>query len=95
MTKSELVMAVASAAIPDGDPRLDAAAEALAGRKAEASTVVSLRLFKMGEASKETGLSRCTLWRAIRDGRIKTVELRRGSRRIPQSELERFIRGAA
>jgi excisionase family DNA binding protein len=50
----------------------------------------SLRLYKMGEAAKVTGLSRTTLWRALRDGRIKAVEIRPGLLRIPESELRRI-----
>ena len=50
-----------------------------------------LRLFRMGAAAKETGLSRTTLWRAIREGRLKTVEVRKGSRRIPESALLAFV----
>lgn len=49
-----------------------------------------LRLLRMGQAAKETGLSRCTLWRAIRDRRLKAVEIGKGSFRIPESELRRF-----
>ena len=53
----------------------------------------SLRLFRMGQAAAKTGISRSSLWRAIRDGRIRTVEIRRGSRRIAESELRRFVEG--
>jgi len=52
-----------------------------------------LRLLRMGEAARETGLSRTTLWRAIGEGRLQTVEVRRGSRRIPEAELRRFVEG--
>ncbi len=55
----------------------------------------SLRLFRMGDAAKEVGLSRCTLWRAIREGRIKTVQIRKDSHRIPEAELRRFVSGGA
>jgi len=53
----------------------------------------SLRLYRMGEAAELTGLSRCTLWRAVKDGRLRAVEIRKGSRRIPEVELCRFARG--
>ena len=87
MSKSELFVSLAQ--IPEGDPRLDRIAAALAGTP-EPAPPVSIRLLKMGQAAAETGLSRCTLWRAIKDGRIKAVEIRRGSHRIPLSELQRF-----
>jgi len=53
----------------------------------------SLRLFRTGEAAEKTGLSRTTLWRAIRDGNLKAVEVRKGSLRIAESELRRFVEG--
>ena len=52
-----------------------------------------LRLLKFQEASNETGLSRVTIWRAVRDGHLKAVEIREGSRRIPLAELQRFVTG--
>jgi excisionase family DNA binding protein len=90
MSKSDLFVSLAQ--IPDGDPRLDAINAVLAG-KTEAKPPASIRLLRMGQAAAETGLSRCTIWRAIREGRIKTVEIRRGSHRISLSELQRFCRG--
>lgn len=53
----------------------------------------SLRLYRMGEAAEKTGLSRTTLWRCIKAGRIQTVEVREGSLRIPEDELRRFVAG--
>ena len=50
-----------------------------------------LRLYSMGEAAADTGLSRTTLWRAIREGRLQVVEIRKGSLRIPEIELRRFV----
>ena len=65
---------------------------ALAGKEPETERP-SLRLLRMGEAARETGLSRCTLWRAIKDGRLRAVEVRKGSHRIPEAELRRFVEG--
>jgi len=53
----------------------------------------SLRLYRMGEAARETSISRATLWRAISEGRLRAVEVRKGSRRIPEAELRRFVEG--
>jgi len=53
----------------------------------------SFRLYRMGEAVSASGLSRSTLHRCIRDGRIKAVEVRAGSFRIPEAELLRFTQG--
>ena len=90
MSKSELFVSLAQ--VPEGDPRLAAVSAVLAG-KPEPEPPASMRLLRMGEAAAETGLSRCTIWRAIREGRIKAVEIRRGSHRISLSELQRFCRG--
>jgi len=56
---------------------------------------VPLRLLRMKTAAAETSLSRSTLWRAIREGRLKAVEIRKGSFRIPEAELRRFVEGKA
>ena len=77
------------AATPDQLAAVDAA---LAG-KIQQSEKPGLRLFRMTEAAEATGLSRCTLWRAIQDGRLRAVEIRKGSRRIPEAELVRFAGG--
>jgi excisionase family DNA binding protein len=72
--------------------QLAAVDAALAGRQ-ESERPSSLRLFRMGQAAKETTLSRCTIWRAIREGRLKAIEVRKGSLRIPEDELRRFVEG--
>ena len=51
----------------------------------------SLRLYRMGEAAAELRISRVSLWRCISEGRIKAVEIRKGSHRIPAEELRRFV----
>ena len=51
----------------------------------------SLRLFRMGEAARETGLSRQSIWRAISENRLAAVEIRKGHRRIPEDALRRFV----
>ena len=53
------------------------------------------RLLTLTECSKQTGLSRPTLWRARKDGRLVTVEVRAGRHRVPLPELRRFAGGAA
>ena len=70
---------------PDLLERVDAV---LAGRVEQ--TIDDVRLHQMGKAADRLGISKTTLWRAIKDNRIRTVEVRRGSRRIPESELRRF-----
>jgi excisionase family DNA binding protein len=67
--------------------------ETVMNQQTEPAVPPCLRLLKMGEAARETGLSRPTLWRAIRDGHLHAVEIREGSRRIPLAELQRFVTG--
>jgi excisionase family DNA binding protein len=55
----------------------------------------SLRLYRLCDAAKELGISRTTLWRAIRDGRLRVVEIRDGAKRIPEAELMKFAGVAA
>lgn len=88
--KSMLLVTVAG--LPDGDPRLPRLAAILAGRS-EPDERPNMRLMRMGQAARETGLSRVTLWRAIREGRLRSVEVRAGSRRVPEAELRRFVEG--
>lgn len=73
--------------------RLAAVDAALTGKPPEPPRPPSLRLYRMGEAARETGISRATLWRAIRDGRLRAVEVRAGSHRIPEIELRRLVMG--
>lgn len=92
MSKSDLLVTLAT--LPDGDARLEAVASALSGQSTS-ERPQSLKLMRMCQAADATGLSRTTLYRAIRDGRLKAVEVRAGSFRIPESELQRFTQGKA
>ena len=90
MSKSELLVALAQ--LPDKDARLDRIAAEIAGQE-ERERPASLRLFRPGEAAKALQVSRATLWRMCKEGRIRGVELRRGSVRFPESELARLVEG--
>ena len=72
---------------------LEAVDSVLEGKRDEPP--VSLRLYRMGEAAKAINTSRTTLWRAIRDGSLMTIEIRKGSHRISSAELIRFANGGA
>ena len=50
-------------------------------------------LLRPGEAARYLGISRTTLWRLAREGRLERVEIRRGSYRFRKSELQRFAHG--
>lgn len=64
---------------------------ALAGQYPSAQH--SMRLLRIGEAAKMTGLSRVTLWRLCREGHLRTVKVRKGSHRIPESVLRDLVEG--
>lgn len=55
----------------------------------------SMRLLRPGEFAKRSGLSRCTVWRMCEEKKLRTVEIRKGSRRIPEAELIRLVGGRA
>lgn len=52
---------------------------------------VDTRLLSFREASEKLGISRQTLWRMINEGKIPTIEIRRGSRRVPAAALVDFV----
>ncbi len=54
------------------------------------------RLLSIAQAARALNLSRTTVWRLLRDGRLPCVELRPGSRRIPSAAVTEFAkRGVA
>jgi excisionase family DNA binding protein len=78
------------AATPEQLARVDAA---LTGA-GENKTPVSLRTYPLRKAALEIGVSRSTLWRAIKAGTLATVKIRR-AHRISEIELRRFVEGGA
>ena len=52
-------------------------------------------LMKMGEAAKYLGVSRGTLWRMTRDGRLKQVEVMPGSFRVRRQDIEKIAASGA
>ena len=87
--KSKLLVSVAT--LPENDARLDRLAAIMAGEERERPE--SLRLLRPGEFAERSGLSRCSVWRMCKEGRLRTVEIRKGSHRIPESELVRLVEG--
>lgn len=49
------------------------------------------RLLMMGDAAKELNVSRATVYRLIKEGRLPTVELRAGTLRIPSQAITDFV----
>jgi excisionase family DNA binding protein len=89
-SKSDFLVKVAG--LSDDDPQLHRLYEVLDEDNTK-RTLDSTRLLTMKAAAAGLNLSRTTIWRAIKEGRIRAVEIRRGSRRVPESELRRFSRG--
>jgi len=50
-------------------------------------------LLGMGEGARFLGVSRATLWRMIRDGRLGRVEVLPGSFRVRRTDLEAIAAG--
>ena len=50
-------------------------------------------LFSIGAASKLLGISRVTLWRVLREGKIKRVELFPGAFRVTREDIESLLAG--
>ena len=48
------------------------------------------RLLSIAQAARALNVSRTTVWRLLRDGRIPVVELRPGSRRVPSQAVTEF-----
>lgn len=91
MNKSELAVAVLN--LKDDDPILAAVDAALHGRPLP-ERPATLRLFLLGDAARALQVSRPTLNRMIDEGRVKTVEIRTGVKRVAESELLRLVGGA-
>jgi len=76
------------AATPDTLLRVD---QILSGEPIETPTEpTDRRLLSIAQAALALNVSRTTIWRLLRDGRLPTVELRPGSRRIPSAAITAF-----
>ena len=54
---------------------------------------VSVKLYTLSAAARKTGMSRATIWRMVKAGTLRTVNIRENARRIAESELVRIARG--
>jgi excisionase family DNA binding protein len=92
MSKSDLITTIAG--LPDSDPRLARLAEVLSG-KTPADRPSSLRLLRVCDFARHSGLSRSTVNRMIAEKRLKSVRVRDGgSPRIPETELLQILKEA-
>lgn len=51
------------------------------------------KLYKFSEVSRILGISRMTLWRMVKQGKIDTVRTSGGNRRIPGPAIHKYISG--
>jgi excisionase family DNA binding protein len=89
MSKEELIGKVLSAT-PE---QLKAVEKAFNGNTAAATDPGDRRLLTQTAAAEALGVSRMTIFRMTRDGRLPAVEIRNGRLRIPSQALTFFANG--
>ncbi len=89
---TEKRMTLLLAATPDVLRRVD---RVLSGEIEGATDPGDRRLLTIRQAADDLGISRTSVWRLLRDGRLPCVELRPGSRRIPSQAVTEFARRGA
>jgi excisionase family DNA binding protein len=74
--------------------QLRSLADAMAARQAESISLLSEKHFSVTEVSNALQIHKSTLRKWLHDGLVRSNRTgRRGRLRIPQSELERLLRG--
>jgi len=61
------------------------------GEPTEQAEVADRKLLSIQQAAATLGVSRTTVWRLLKAGRLPVVELRQGSRRIPSAAITAFV----
>jgi len=89
MTKEALIRKLLAATPAE----LNRLAAVLAGETPTEPT--DRRLLSIQQAADALNVSRSTVWRLLRDGRLPFVELRPGRRRIPSVAVTEFARRGA
>ena len=90
VTNDELIQAVFTAT----DEAKERALEILEGKEPPAVDD-DIALLRMGEAAQKLHVSRATLWRTIRAGRLERVELFPGSFRVRRRDVISLVNGEA
>jgi excisionase family DNA binding protein len=89
MNKEELIGRIL-AATPE---QLKTVERALSGEKT--AEVTDTRLLTFTQAALWLQVSRMTIWRMVKEGRLPTVEMRNGRYRVPAAALTAFVSRAA
>lgn len=87
--KEELIGRIL-AATPD---QIKMVERALSGEKA--AEVTDTRLLTFSDAARRMNVSRQTIWRMVKEGRLPTVETRPDRYRVPAAALTAFVNRAA
>ncbi len=87
---AELLQAIISAT---SDQRLSAL-RLLKGKATTTDAELPL-LYSVTEAAARLNISRCSVWRAIRAGRLKKIELYPGFERLRRADVEALAGGAS
>ena len=64
------------------------------GEQSPAKAPSGSLLLTVTEAATLLGVSRCSVWRAIRAGRLKKIELYPGFERLRRADVESLVGGA-
>jgi len=90
---SDLTGDLLTAVVAATPERKDAALKVLRGELPAARPTTGPLLLGVGAGAKFLGVSRATLWRALRAGKLQKVELFPGSFRVRREDLEALAAG--
>ncbi len=79
--------------ILNASPQQQAEIDRILAGQPGAESVSGPLLLTMGEASRLLNVSRATLWRCIKAGRLERVELFPNSFRLRKADVERLVEG--
>jgi excisionase family DNA binding protein len=62
------------------------------GEATEQAEVADRKLLSIQQTAAAMGVSRTTVWRLLKAGRLPFIELRPGSRRVPSAAITELVR---
>lgn len=89
-SKSQIFVELAG--MLDTDERITKIAGIIRGETGDTAPT-SCRLLTMGQCCERLGISRVTVWRLVKSGRLSFVDIGKGTKRIPEVEIMRFASG--
>ena len=88
MSREQLMVKLLTAS-----PEMLARVEAIMEGKQSETTYADRRLLTLGQAAQVLSVSRMTVYRMARDGRLPVVETRAGRHRVPSHALTALLKG--